>query len=80
MGIESNSFCESYAWQRLQQSNKINLNNIQLNDYLISYPENLSYIRSDSIKVIVLTNKISVKDHEQTIKEIYRVLKKVSKI
>lgn len=76
-GIERNSLCEKYALERLKSINEATKKNIKLNEYLIGFSENMSCVRSDSMDLVISTNS-SIQDYEQTIYEIYRVLKQVS--
>ena len=71
IGLESNSFCEAYAWQNSQQ-----FKHIHMKEYLIGFPENMSFIRSNSMQVVLATNP-DIHDHEQTLEEVYRILKQV---
>lgn len=74
-GIESNNFCESYALYRLSVANNTTQKNINIKDFLIGFSENMSYIRNDSMDLVLSTNS-NVEDFDQTINEIYRILKK----
>lgn len=77
-GLDPNFLCESFAYRRLNDLNTRLNKNIQLKDYLVGYAENMSYIRNNSIEVIVCTNVLGyVQDINQTLNEICRVLKPV---
>lgn len=88
-----NPFNENYLIENINKRNKLlfnynnNYNNencgdtfkITLHDYLIAYAENMSYIRSNSISIVICTFSLSyVQDTEQVMSEIYRILKPVS--
>ena len=82
-GLDPNGYCEAFAWKRLRSINqklgKQGHEEIQLKDFLVGYAENMSYIRSNTIEVVVCTNTLSyVEDVEQTLEEIYRILRPVS--
>ncbi len=63
--------------KNLQFNNKND--EIKLNDYLIAYAENMSYIRTNSVEIIICTFMLScVEDIEIVLDEIYRILKPVS--
>ena len=78
IGLDPNAFCEKHAIKRL---NEVKSTNINLKDYLIGYSENMSYIKANSIDVVICTNALSsCQDVNQTLAEIYRILKIVSEI
>ena len=71
IGLESNSFCEAYAWQ-----NSKHFKHIHIKEYLIGFPENMSFIRNNSIQVVLATMP-DIHDYKQTLEEVYRILKHV---
>ena len=77
-GLDCNPFCESFAINRLNQSNLIRKQNIELKDYLLGYAENMSNIRSNSVQIVIITDFLSyVENANDILKEIYRILKNV---
>lgn len=53
--------------------------NLKLNDFLVGFVENMSYIRNESIECIVCTNIFDyVEDMVEALKEIFRILKPVT--
>ena len=76
IGLDPNAFCEKYAIKRLDE---LKSKNLSLKDYLVGYSENMSYIKENSIDVVICTNTLSsCQDVNQTLAEIYRILKYVS--
>ena len=72
--LDANPYNEHYLMNNLKLRN----DEIRLNDYLIAYAENMSYIRANSVEIIICTFTLScVEDIEQVLDEIYRILKPV---
>lgn len=77
-GLDCNPFCESIALNRLCKSILITNQNLEFKDYLIGFAENMSYIRSNSIQIVVITDFLSqVENPNEVLGEIFRILKPV---
>jgi SAM-dependent methyltransferase len=82
-GLDSNPFCEQFVYKHLirtevysskQRGNKL----VNLNDFIIGFGENMSYVRTNSVDCIVCTNYLDeCEDYQQVLKEIHRILKPV---
>jgi SAM-dependent methyltransferase len=77
IGLDPNPFCEQYAYKHLTQIGSSK--SVKLNDYIIGFAENMSYIRANSFDCVVCTNFLAeCEDYQQVLKEVHRIMKPVS--